>query len=221
MQSSLYICLMLSTAIATPAHAAGICGASEEFDFSRIEILPFGGEIIGVTTSVGEIINTNVDVQFTATGAFDAADIAVAFEIFDASGGVGVGFSGSQLGWSGQGTFAHQFDTSALNGLLYPGQQPFSTFIVTMTNLDPGSGPITGNFDRLVYTIQYGACPPGDVDHDLNVDINDLLMVINAWGPCPAPPAICDADTDGDGVVEIDDLLTVINHWGPFCPKCS
>jgi hypothetical protein len=52
---------------------------------------------------------------------------------------------------------------------------------------------------------------PGDVNGDGEVNIDDLLGVINAWGICPPP---CPADVDGNGMVNIDDLLFVINHWG-------
>jgi hypothetical protein len=61
--------------------------------------------------------------------------------------------------------------------------------------------------------------PQPDGDGAVNVD--DLLMVINSWGACPADPAPCPADLapqpDGDNVVNVDDLLAVINEWGP-CP---
>ena len=53
------------------------------------------------------------------------------------------------------------------------------------------------------------------------VNIDDLLLVINSWGSCPAPcPPACTADispSGGNCVVNIDDLLAVINGWGP-CP---
>ena len=54
---------------------------------------------------------------------------------------------------------------------------------------------------------------------DGDVDVNDLLAVINAWGVCsqPCPPA-CHADiapSNGDCEVNVDDLLLVINSWGP------
>ena len=213
--------LTAALAMTVPAQAVNICGTSDPFDLSNIDILPFGGEIIGVSIAVGEIVNTNVDIKFTATGTFDAADIGVAFEIIDASGGVGVGFTGAQLGWSGQGTFSHRFDTSALNGLLYSGEGNFSTIIVSMANLNPGNGPITGNFDRLVYRIDFGRCPVGDVNHDLNVNVTDLLAVITSWGACPPLPAACPADFNGSGAVDVSDLLAVITNWGTFCPKCS
>jgi hypothetical protein len=53
------------------------------------------------------------------------------------------------------------------------------------------------------------------------VNIDDLLAVISAWGPCPAPPAACPANiatgAGSETVVNIDDLLAVISAWGP-CP---
>jgi hypothetical protein len=54
----------------------------------------------------------------------------------------------------------------------------------------------------------------GDIDDDGDVDIDDLLAVILAWGPCPAPPSPCAADLTGDGQVNIDDLIAVILNWG-------
>jgi hypothetical protein len=51
----------------------------------------------------------------------------------------------------------------------------------------------------------------GDVNGDSVVNVNDLLVVINQWGPCGG----CSGDTNGDGVVDVTDLLTVINGWGP------
>lgn len=57
----------------------------------------------------------------------------------------------------------------------------------------------------------------GDTNGDGTVNVDDMLNVINAWGPCPAPPAGCAADvapSGGNGVVNVDDLLAVINNWG-------
>jgi hypothetical protein len=198
-----------------------VCGTSDSIDLSNVRILPFGGEFIGVAPGGAEIVGVDVNVQFTATGAFNAADVAVAFEIIAAQGGGGAYFSGSAVGWSGQGTFTTSFSTSDLNGLLYNDGQQFSSMIITFFNLNPGNGPITGNFDSLVYTIHYGRCPLGDITHDLNVDVNDLLAVVGTWGACPAPPQACPADTDASGAVDVNDLLTVVSHWGQWCPDCS
>jgi hypothetical protein len=60
---------------------------------------------------------------------------------------------------------------------------------------------------------------PGDITGDGIVNIDELLMIVNFWGPCPALPQPCDADIhpppNGNGVVNIDDLLQVINNWTP------
>ena len=63
--------------------------------------------------------------------------------------------------------------------------------------------------------------PIGAPNGEVNVD--DLLAVINAWGAC-ADPNNCPADIApagppvGDDQVNVDDLLAVINGWGP-CGK--
>jgi predicted outer membrane repeat protein len=58
---------------------------------------------------------------------------------------------------------------------------------------------------------------PGDITGNGVVDVDDLLAVINAWGPC-AQPDNCPADMapapGGNGIVDVDDLLIVINNWG-------
>ncbi|MHC5004239.1 MAG: M1 family aminopeptidase [Planctomycetota bacterium] len=52
--------------------------------------------------------------------------------------------------------------------------------------------------------------PSGDVNGDGVVDVDDLLELIAAWGPCPAS---CPADLDGNGVVDVDDLTIVLAGW--------
>jgi hypothetical protein len=56
-----------------------------------------------------------------------------------------------------------------------------------------------------------GKSNPADINQDGSVDVDDLLLVINHWGPC-APP--CPSDINQSGVVDVDDLLIVINNWG-------
>jgi len=54
---------------------------------------------------------------------------------------------------------------------------------------------------------------PADSNHDGSVNVNDLLLIINAWGD----PSCSPADLNGDNAVNVNDLLHVINSWGP-CP---
>jgi hypothetical protein len=64
---------------------------------------------------------------------------------------------------------------------------------------------------QIITVIQQDA---GDTNGDGVVNVDDLLDVINTWGPCPAAPASCAGDVNGDLVVNIDDLPAVINNWG-------
>ena len=56
-------------------------------------------------------------------------------------------------------------------------------------------------------------CDP-DLDGDGVVAHADLMLLLDAWGPCPAPPDACPADLDGDGQVTTIDLLVLLAHWG-------
>jgi hypothetical protein len=53
-----------------------------------------------------------------------------------------------------------------------------------------------------------------DLNADGSVNVNDLLILIAAWGPCDG----CDADFNADGNVNVNDLLVLIAAWGP-CGK--
>jgi YVTN family beta-propeller protein len=56
--------------------------------------------------------------------------------------------------------------------------------------------------------------PLGDIDLDGTVGVNDFLLLLAAWGPCPDPPAPCPADLDGDGMVGVNDFLILLANWG-------
>ena len=53
----------------------------------------------------------------------------------------------------------------------------------------------------------------GDVDGDGIVGIEDFLLLLGNWGPCPPEPDSCPADFDGDGEVGINDFLILIGNW--------
>jgi len=50
----------------------------------------------------------------------------------------------------------------------------------------------------------------GDFDYDSDLDIQDLLLLISAWGPCGET---CAPDFDNNGQVDVIDLLAFIAHW--------
>ncbi len=54
--------------------------------------------------------------------------------------------------------------------------------------------------------------PPGDVDLDCAVGVNDLLSMLADWGPCLQPQS-CLSDIDGDGNINVLDLLILLANW--------
>lgn len=85
---------------------------------------------------------------------------------------------------------------------------PGDTAGVLLT-LTPGSASAQAAIAAdLVATHPHGL--PADVNGDGQVDTDDLLAVLAAWGPCAAP---CPADINGDGVVNVNDLLILIGEW--------
>ena len=213
------IILAMLCVLSRTASAVSVCGITDALDFSGMKPLPFGGETLGLGPEFGEIVGATLDVTFTTAGQFNAQDLGV-FLNMSTNGGSSFGFTGAQLGWSGQGTFTAHLSSNSLNGFIESYGNPWSTWFLDMVNLNPGNGPITGSFDQLVFHLTYGPCPIGDITHDYNVDIDDLVQVITHWGPC-AVPSNCPPDVTGDGQVNIDDLVAVITHWGTFCPNCQ
>ena len=59
-------------------------------------------------------------------------------------------------------------------------------------------------------------CPycPADINHSGVVNVDDLLAVIGAWGPCINCPADVAPPPFGDNSVNVNDLLLIIGNWG-------
>ncbi|MHC5024512.1 MAG: DUF7453 family protein [Planctomycetota bacterium] len=54
----------------------------------------------------------------------------------------------------------------------------------------------------------------GDANGDTVVDVTDLLIVLDAWGPCLPPcPPFCTGDVNEDCTVDVTDLLLVLANW--------
>lgn len=56
---------------------------------------------------------------------------------------------------------------------------------------------------------------PGDLTDRGIVNVADLLVLLDAWGPCTDPAFChCPADLDDDGSVNSGDLLIMLANWG-------
>ena len=71
---------------------------------------------------------------------------------------------------------------------------------------------VTQTSTELEITVIVDGCP-ADLDDSGEVGFDDILAILDAWGPCPD----CPEDLDGDDEVGFDDLLIVLDAWGP-CP---
>ena len=71
----------------------------------------------------------------------------------------------------------------------------------------------------MVGTIEVVRTKPGECMSDLDgngeVDFNDLLDLLAAWGPCGIP---CPTDLTGSNDVGFQDLLVMLANWGPCQP---
>jgi hypothetical protein len=84
--------------------------------------------------------------------------------------------------------------------------------ITTLCTGDFNSDSVVDVNDLLVLIAAWGLCDacPEDINADGIVDVNDLLLLIAAWGSCDA----CPEDLNADGEVDVNDLLLVIAAWG-------
>jgi hypothetical protein len=64
----------------------------------------------------------------------------------------------------------------------------------------------TSNFEA-----SHRGCVSDLTDDDL-VSVDDMLIVMAAWGPCDDRP--CVADIDQNGVINTTDFLIVLDNWG-------
>jgi hypothetical protein len=68
--------------------------------------------------------------------------------------------------------------------------------------------------ERWLELLSVAALPAADLNGDGVVGVGDFLLLLAAWGPCPAPPDACAADLDGDGSVGVTDFLMLLDEWG-------
>lgn len=129
--------------------------------------------------------------------------------------------------WSSPQTFGENPNSNALRwGMMYnywfTADRPPTQVQATLGIFKPGGD------EEVQFMIQGPQPPPeplcrGDIapkGGDGSVGTQDLLELVNNWGPCHTP-SNCPADIApagppmGDGTVSVPDLLAIINNWGP------
>jgi hypothetical protein len=90
------------------------------------------------------------------------------------------------------------------------------------STVDPnnlGDAPVFDIIDNLGFpsnvVIRARSIPAstGDLNGDGVINVSDLLILLGAWGDCPASGP-CPADLNGDGTVNVSDLLILLGNWG-------
>ncbi len=112
------------------------------------------------------------------------------------------------------------------------------TFIVDSANLPVGSYTTTKTVDggenvldspqTVTVTLSVTPCPPGDLNGDGDVDIDDIMLVASRWRTsCENPDPDNNSETpnydplydiDDDCDIDIVDIMLVVVHWGESCP---
>jgi hypothetical protein len=87
-----------------------------------------------------------------------------------------------------------------------------TAYVSTFTVGDGSTPPDPHSF---LYAIEVGdgSVTTGDLDGDGAVGVNDFLILLGAWGPCPPPCPQCAADLDGDCQVGVNDFLILLANW--------
>jgi hypothetical protein len=72
---------------------------------------------------------------------------------------------------------------------------------------------VTGNSGEPCVKVFYAVAPPcpGDLDGDSDVDLDDLTLLLQAFGTSTA------GDIDGDGDTDLDDLTLLLQAFGTVC----
>ena len=101
--------------------------------------------------------------------------------------------------WSGIGTFN---STTTANPFVK--QFESGTYTVTVSN---SGGSTTG-------TVTVVNSLPSDINYDGQVNVNDFLIFVNAYGqPC----SHCPSDINQDGQVNVNDFLVFVNAYNTSC----
>ena len=105
-----------------------------------------------------------------------------------------------------------QSHTAALN----PGGQPGISGITAIGVDWQGELVIVsqqGNLFRIVPDSGGSGCTvEGDANGDGVVGVDDILLILQAWGAC-MPGSECQGDFNGDWIVGVDDLLILLANW--------
>ncbi len=157
-----------------------------------------GHEMQSIYDGGGELGSSQM--SDVAVGDIDPSNAALEIVGVDSSGGVHlVQFDGAE--WNGRPIW------QASSGGL------FAVLIDDFVPTCPGKEILVTGESGEITMLSTHEPVPGDLTHDCRVGVSDLLLLLDAWGPCDDPDH-CPADQNDDGTVDVFDLLILLNNWG-------
>jgi hypothetical protein len=129
------------------------------------------------------------------------------------------GYYLQEPGWSFNGTgTAWQMSFRIIHSVNET-DQPLSSWI----SFDPGMTGVVVNRDTVVYTpvqngrfvYEWGPPRAGDLNHDTWVKMDDLMIVMGAFGSTPGHPRWNQtADTNSDDKIDLTDVVVILVNYG-------
>jgi len=152
----------------------------------------------------GKMTNLGVLPGFLRSGAMDVNDAGVA--VGQLWGGVGF-----------TGFICYDGVMVDLNTMIPPdvGVEVLVAYAINNDGQIACQGSMVDNLDTVGLVLTPIDRAPADLDGDGTVGLLDFLMLLGAWGPCPAPcPPACTGDINCDCTVGIVDFLKLLANWG-------
>jgi hypothetical protein len=116
---------------------------------------------------------------------------------------------------SGYGPLGYQWRK---NGVNIPGADQDSYAIAGVSFSDAGDYDVVvsntcGSSTSAAATLTVCPSIPGDLDHDCDVELDDLALLLSNYG-MTSGASYDDGDLDGDGDVDLSDLAELLAHYG-------
>jgi len=146
-----------------------------------------------------------------STNEWAVADLDLELLRREADGSLAPLTGDAGLGVFASGNVASRSPVDNIEHLYLEGLAPGS-YVLRAERLDAGGSPPTNWPFAIAWLGPEPVAPgvPEDVNGDGTVSLDDLLIVLSAFGPCGDP---CPADVDGDETVGFSDIVAVLAAW--------
>ncbi len=209
-RSHLVLTSLEQNGTADPESASGLPSRGWDYDTIGPDDARYWGiELPEGADELSVVLTWNRAVQIPS-GDWGVADFDLELLRRDAGGGLVPLVGDAGLGIFESGNVASRSPVDNVEHLYVAGLAAGS-YVLRVNRLDEGALPTSG----AVALAWFGPEPvepgvPEDVNGDGTVSLDDLLLVLSAFGPCGSP---CPEDVDEDGTVGFSDLVAILSAW--------